>query len=114
VEDGALSNAIGPYLNDYMREFNRYVTPEPLKHGNNKKTDRIQWALQGRAERGKIKLVKGEWNNWLLEQISDFPDPLAHDDGIDALAYVDQMATTNYADPCYIEEWEPLDLDSGY
>jgi hypothetical protein len=114
IEKGALMNAVGPYLNDYMREFNRYVTPDPLTHGNNKKSDRIQWALQGRAERGKIKLVKGDWNNWLLEQISDFPDPLAHDDGIDALAYVDQMATTNYADPADIEEWEPLDMDSGY
>lgn len=114
IEKGALLNAVGPYLNDYMREFNRFITPEALTHGNAKKTDRIQWALQGRAERGKIKLVKGDWNNYLLEQISDFPDPLAHDDGIDALAYVDQMATTNYTDIADVPEWEPLDIDAGY
>ena len=70
--------------------------------------------MQGRAERGKIKLVEGDWNGWLLDQIADFPDPLAHDDGPDALAYVDQMATVSYVSEHDIVEWEPLDLDSGY
>lgn len=115
IEKGALFNAIGPYLEDEMRRLNRFVTAEPLSHGNTKKYDRIQGALQGRAERGRIKLVKGEWNDWLLTQISDFPDPLSHDDGIDALAYVDQLATVNYADfEADVVEWEVLDLDSGY
>lgn len=114
IEQGALANAVGPYLDDYMREFNRYVTPEPLRHGNTNKVDRIVWALQGRAERGKVKLVKGNWNQWFLDQIADFPDPLAHDDGPDAVAYVDQMASINYTDEADIEEWQPLDLDSGY
>jgi hypothetical protein len=97
-----------------MREFSRYVSPEPLRHNNIKKQDRIAWALQGRAERGRIKLVKGEWNDWLLSQLADFPDPLAHDDGPDALAYVDQMATASYVDPNDMEDWTPLDLISGY
>jgi phage terminase large subunit-like protein len=114
VEAGALKNAVGPYMEEYMREFGRYMTPEPLTHGGTKKADRISWALQGRGERRMIKLVRGDWNDWLLTQISDFPDPLAHDDGIDALAYVDQMAKANYASTADIEEWEPLDLDSGY
>lgn len=114
IEKGALMNAVGPYLNEYMREFNRYVTPEPLSHGNTKKLDRIQWALQGRAERGKIHLVEGDWNEHFLDQVADFPDPLAHDDTIDALAYVDQMATVSYATNDDIEEWEALDLDAGY
>lgn len=114
IEQGALLNAVGPYLDDYMREFNRYITPEPLKHGNTRKQDRIVWGLQGRAERGKIKLVKGPWNEWFLDQIADFPDPLAHDDGPDAVAYVDQLASVSYIDESDIVEWSPLDLDSGY
>jgi len=114
IESGALDNAVRPYLEDYMREFSRYVTPEGLSHGLTKKQDRIAWALQGRAERGKIKLLEGEWNSWFLDECADFPDPLAHDDGPDALAYVDQMSSANYVTDTDTEEWEPLDLDSGY
>lgn len=115
IEKGALKNAVGPYLEEFMREYQTYVTAEPLLHGGNKKADRIQWALQGRAERRKIKLVRGSWNEWFLDQCADFPDPLSHDDGIDAVAYVDQMAKADYVDQQRdVVEWEPTDLDSGY
>ena len=114
IEQGALANAVAPYLEDYMRAFNRYITPGPLKHGNTKKVDRITWALQGRAERGKVKLVYGEWNDWFLDQVADFPDPLSHDDGIDAVAYADQMAQVSYVQESDVPEWEPIDLEAGY
>jgi len=114
IEKGALMNAVWPYLEDYMRDLNRYVNPHPLSHGNTKKLDRIVWALQGRAQRGHIKLVKGEWNQWFLDQCADLGDPLSHDDGPDALAYVDQLAQTSYIALDEIEEWEPQDLISGY
>lgn len=114
IEQGALLQAVGWHLEQFQREFSRYVTVEPLKHNNTKKADRIAWALQGRGERGKISLVEGDWNQWLLDQIADFPDPLAHDDGVDALAYTDQMATANYVHDGDVEEWEPMDLHSGY
>lgn len=106
IEAGMLMNACGPYLEEYMRTYNRYVTPEPLTHGNQRKIDRIQWALQGRGERHKLRIVTDEalpsdqkWNDWFLSQVTDFPDPLSHDDGIDALSYVDQMAMANFVDP---------------
>jgi hypothetical protein len=115
VEKGALLNAVAPYLEDYMREFNRYINVNPLSHGNQRKLDRIVWALQGRAQRGLIKLVKGDWNQWFLDQCADLGDPLSHDDGPDALAYVDQLASTVYIEATdFGEEWEALDLDSGY
>lgn len=115
VEKGALLNAVAPYLEDYMREFNRYFNLNPLSHGNSRKLDRIAWALQGRSQRGLIHLVKGDWNQWFLDQCADLGDPLSHDDGPDALAYVDQLASTVYVDPeDFGEEWAPLDLDSGY
>jgi len=114
IEQGITHNAVLPYIEDYMREFHRYVTVEPLRHGGVNKYSRIEWALQGRSQRGKIHLVEGPWNEWFLDQCADFPDPLSHDDGIDAVAYVDQMASAIYADPEDIEEWQALDLDSGY
>lgn len=114
IEKGALKNAVGPYLDDYMRELGRYVTPEPLSHGNTKKQDRIEWGLSGRAQRGLIYLVEGEWTEGFLEEVSDFPDPLAKDDRLDSLAYVDQMARANFESSHDVEEWQPLDMDSGY
>jgi phage terminase large subunit-like protein len=110
VEQGALLNAVGPYLEEYMRTFGRYITPEPLKHNNQRKADRILWALQGRSQRHKISLVKGDWNSYLLDQIADFPDPLSHDDGIDALSYVDQMSQANFVDLEDIQEWDEVQL----
>jgi phage terminase large subunit-like protein len=114
IEQGITHNAVLPYMDDYMREFHRYITVEPLKHGGVNKYSRIEWALQGRSERQKIKLVEGDWNQWFLDQCADFPDPLAHDDGIDAVAYVDQMASAVFVDMDDIPEWEALDADSGY
>lgn len=122
IESGALANACGPYLEEYMRSFQRYITPESLTHGNSRKIDRIQWALQGRGERGKICIVTDQhepadekWNEWFLAQVADFPDPLSHDDGIDALAYCDQMATANFVDPnldTYDSGQDYLEFDS--
>lgn len=114
IEQGALMHAIGPYLEDEMRRFNRYVTAESLAHGGAKKQDRITGSLQGRAERGRVKLLKGPWNEEFLSEAADFPDPLSHDDLLDAVSYVDQMATVNYVTDADYEEWAPIDLDSGY
>jgi len=125
IEEGALEAAVRPYLEEMMRQYSRYVNIEPLKHHNARKQDRISWALQGRSERGLIQLLTDEpedyngpsiqpWNKWFLDQIADFPDPLAHDDGLDAVAYVDQMSEASYADIEDVPEWEALDKDSGY
>jgi hypothetical protein len=125
IEEGMLKAAVEPYLEEYMREFNRYINIEPLKHNNARKQDRIVWALGGRSERGLIELLTDKpenyhgpeiqpWNDWFLDQIADFPDPLAHDDGIDAVAYTDQMHVTSYIDQADLPEWEPLDLIAGY
>jgi hypothetical protein len=111
IEQGALKEAVGPYLEEYMREFGRYVTVEPLRHNNTRKQDRIAWALQGRGERGRIKLVEGAWNSDFIAEAADFPDPLSHDDLLDAVAYVDQMAKAYYVDAEDITEWQPLDQE---
>jgi len=115
IEGGALKNAIMPYLEDQMQRLNIYPNVVELKHGGTKKTDRIIWALQGRFQHGKIKFVKGPWNKALEEQLLDFPDPLAHDDLPDALAYIDQIASAVYSThDIEVDDWEPLDAIAGY
>lgn len=119
IESGALKNAILPYLEDEMGRFNRYFTPWDLSHGGNKKEDRIRWALQGRLEKGRILLnddvdPANNWQRKLIDQGCDFPSPLAHDDMLDALAYIDQLASVVYYDGKQLDEWEPIDLIAGF
>lgn len=115
IEKGSLFNAIMPYLEDEMRRLSIYFTPQPVTHGGQKKTERITWALQGRFEKGRIVLKENEpWNRKFVEQLLDFPNPLAHDDLIDALAYIDQVAKTNYNQyEDVTTEYVPLDSYIG-
>lgn len=123
IEKGALKNAVGPYLEDEMKRLNRYFMVWDLAHGGTKKEDRIRWALQGRLEKGRLTLNSEEeydengkiWQRKLVEQSNDFPSPLAHDDMIDALAYIDQLADVVYLEGGVgtDDTWEPMDLVSG-
>jgi phage terminase large subunit-like protein len=94
IEKGALMNAVIGPLNALQRANKVYLNVFPLRHGNQKKYDRVQWALQGRAKRGLVTLNKGPWNQTFLEQAVDFPSRLSHDDLLDAVAYLDQVAGT--------------------
>ena len=114
IEKGALKNAVMPYLTDIMRANSRYFRVEELTHGNQKKIDRIVWSLQGRFENGQITLEKGDWNTEFCDELFQFPNPLVHDDLIDALAYIDQIAKVAYVVDYDDEEWEMLDADAGY
>ena len=114
IEKGALRNAVIPYLTDLMKSGNRYFRIEELTHGNKKKTDRIVWALQGRFEHGKITLSEGEWNTEFLDELFQFPNPLVHDDLVDALAYIDQLAKVSYYVDFEEEEFEIIDPIAGY
>jgi predicted phage terminase large subunit-like protein len=115
IEEGALKNAVMPYLNEQMRTFGIYPRVEGLKHGGRNKTERIQWALQGRFEKGRVLLKQdAEWKSVFLEQYMDFPNPQAHDDMMDALAYVDQLAVPVFIDEIEQEQYQPFDLVAGY
>ena len=114
IEKGALKNAVFPYLNDQMKKNQRFFRIEELTHGNKKKTDRIVWALQGRFEHGTITLNKGSWNSQFLDELFQFPNQLVHDDLIDSLAYVDQLAKIAYAFDYEEDDYQFLDKYSGY
>jgi phage terminase large subunit-like protein len=114
IEKGALKNAVYPYLNDIMKKNQRFFRIEELTHGNKRKIDRIVWALQGRFEHGTITLNTGTWNSQFLDELFQFPNALVHDDLIDSLAYIDQLAKVAYAIDFEEDEHEYLDAYSGY
>jgi phage terminase large subunit-like protein len=114
IERGALKNAVLPYLSDLMRKYNSYFRIEDLTHGNKKKTDRITWSLQGRLEHGKLTFNKGDWNSEIIDELMNFPNAQVHDDLIDALSYIDQIAIAEYTSDYEEEEYVPLDVVSGY
>ena len=114
IERGALKNAVLPYLNDLMRKTNTYVHIQDLTHGNRRKQDRIAWALQGRLEHGRITFNENEDWQEAWDQISMFPTAGLHDDLVDALSYVDQLAVTSYQQDYEEDDWAPLDSITGY
>ena len=115
IERGALRNAVQPYLEDLMRKTNVYSHITDLTHGNKKKTDRVVWSLQGRFEHGRIKLNKGkDWSEF-VDQYLMFPTAGVHDDLIDSLSYVDQLAIATYGQGFDDDdEWETVDVIAGY
>lgn len=114
IERGALKNAVMHYLEDLMRKNNVYTHIHDLTHGNKRKTDRVVWALQGRFEHGRISLNKDKkWKDF-EDQYIMFPATGVHDDLIDSLSYVDQLAMTTYQQDYQEDDHEVLDIISGY
>ena len=117
IEKGISRDAVMEPLFDVMKRRGKHFVVKPLTHGNQNKTERIRWALEGRFEHGQIKLNKGDWNMKFLDQLFQFPDKHTHDDMVDSLAYIDQLADTVYGvdwDSYANYEYEPLDEISGY
>lgn len=123
IEKGSLRAALTPYLEDEMRRFNRYfpiwdlIPSGRLKES---KADRIRWGLEGRLEKGRLYLNETEdvssfWQRKLVDQANDFPSPLSHDDLLDSLAYIDQLAVVTYGwDTGVQDNWEVQDIVSGF
>jgi hypothetical protein len=114
MERGTVRNAVLPYLSDLMRSKNTYAMIQDLTHGGKQKTERIVWALQGRFEHGKVILNEEEDWKEFQDQLLMFPTAQVHDDLIDALSYIDQLAVTSYFTDDEDDEYECLDFVSGY
>ena len=114
IEKGIARQAVVSPLTDLMKRYGMFFRIDELTHGNRKKTDRVMWALQGRFENGFITLNKGNWNSRFLDQLFQFPDPLTHDDLVDALAYTDQLAKVAYSYDFEVDDHEVLDAVTGY
>ena len=114
LERGMARNAVMPYLTDLMRSNHVYAHITDLSHGKQQKNDRIIWALQGRFEHGKVILNEEEDWSEFVDQLLLFPTPQVHDDLVDALAYIDQLAVTTYFMDEGDDEYEAVDDWSGY
>jgi hypothetical protein len=115
IETGSLRNAILPYLEDEMRTEGKWVSIIELRHGGKKKTERITWALQGRMEHGQVSFNPDRDWKVFVGQLMDFPNRLAHDDLLDALAYIDQVSVADFAHSIELDDdWQPADAIAGY
>ena len=114
IEKGIAQQAVMQPLQDQMRRENRVFNIELLTHGNQKKQDRILWALQGKAQNGMIHLRKGKWNSDFMDEAIQFPSKMVHDDMLDALSYIDQLYQQSYGKMDLIDDWEPQDIAMGY
>ena len=115
IERGIAKQAVMSPLTDMMKRYGFFFRVEELTHGNQKKTDRIMWALQGRFEHGLVRIKRAEWNSRFLDELFQFPDPLTHDDLVDAVAYIDQLAQVAYAGNWEeFNDYEELDSLAGY
>lgn len=113
IEKGALYQAVAPYLEAAAAKRGFPLRAEPLSHENRSKTERIGWALQGRMEHGKILFRPGPHMREIEDQFLNFPSALVHDDALDALAYVVQLAEgrvfSRFAEVAEQDYWEPGD-----
>lgn len=114
IEKGIARQAVIDPLMDMMKKHCIFFRIEELTHGNQNKANRVINALQGRMEHGKIKFNTGNWNTQLLDELLNFPSPLVHDDMVDALAYISQLAQVAYNYDFEIDEWEEIDPYAGF
>jgi predicted phage terminase large subunit-like protein len=115
IERGIAKQALMSPLMDMMKRHNLFFRIEDVSHGNINKTNRIVNALQGRMEHGRITLNTGDWNLKFIDQLLQFPSPLTHDDLIDALSYIDQLAHVAYSGNfTEYDDFEILDAVAGY
>ena len=116
IEKGLAQQAVMEPLSDIMRRTARVFRIDLLSHGNQKKQDRILWALQGDSSMGRLssRPTRTGTSPSLTRHLRS-PSHLVHDDLLDALAYVDQMAIVPYGvGGDYDDDYEPLDIIAGY
>lgn len=114
IEKGSLERAFMPYLSDLMRKNSVFAHIESIPHGGQNKANRITYALQGLLEHGRISFnSKENWDEIKREMIA-FPSERAHDDLLDALAYIAHLVTTIYGEVDDSQEYEVMDDVVGF
>jgi len=118
IEKGALLRGLESWLTIRQRELEHYFKLHHLSTGGKSKIDRIQYALQGRFEKGKITLKDGPWISQFRREYILFPTDKRgeHDDLLDSLSYTNQMPKCAWFNPADFQgdDWEPLDSDAGF
>ena len=118
IEKGALFQAVAPALQDEAARRKMSLNVQPLSHENKTKSERIGWALQGRMEHGQIVWRPGAHMKEVEDQFLNFPSTLVHDDALDCLAFLPQMAGSQiFRKFAHVEAedyWTPQDARLGF
>ena len=78
-----------------------------------KKQTESSGAYRGGWSMVELALKRKDWNEF-LDQLLMFPTAGVHDDLVDALSYIDQLAIANYNVDYEEEEYEIFDRTAGY
>lgn len=95
IEEGAYLEAVKPFIEDEMRNRNRFPNVMTLKHNQVMKETRIR-GLIPRYETKSIVHIEGQCND-LEDEALRFPKAV-HDDCLDSLAYQLQIANPPFYD----------------
>ena len=114
IEKGSLMRAVMPYLTEMMLKQNIYPRIEEIRIGNRSKIDRVVGALQGRFEHKQVELCDGDWVREFKDELLNFPTTGVHDDMVDSVSLIAQIANAAVYFDDYEDDYEPLDWISGY
>lgn len=111
VESGAIYHSIKPFLNDQMITRNLFLNLTPIVPAKDKET-RAK-AIQYRIKAGAVKFDKSaDWWPDLEQEMLLFPRG-AHDDQVDAMAYIclmlDKFSPADTEEEAEAEEWAELE-----
>lgn len=103
VEDMQVSKSIGPFLREEMVRSNTFLNLIQLKHGGKDKIARAR-SIQARMRAKTIKFDKAaDWYPIFEEELTRFPRD-AHDDQVDAFAYLGMLLDKVIEAPTQQEE----------
>ena len=114
IERGSLKRALMPYLTEQMLKTGIFPRVEEVNQGNKSKVDKVVGSLQGRFEHKSIVLREDEWNKDFIDELLNFPTTGVHDDMVDALSLIAHIAVNSFDLEIDEEDFEPLDVISGY
>ena len=114
IEKGSLMRALLPYLTEMMLKQNVYPRIEEIKLGNKSTIDRVVGALQGRFEHKQVELCDGDWVREFKDELLNFPTTGVHDDMVDSVSLIASIANAAVYFEDDFDDYEPLDIISGY
>jgi phage terminase large subunit-like protein len=87
IDADLMAKSLAAFAPAMMREANNKLPLHLISFGGKDKYTRAA-SIQGHIRRGKLSIVRGAWNHWLIREMSGFPDlpPPANDDAIDCLS----------------------------
>ena len=71
-------------------------------------------ALQGRFEHKQVELCDGDWVREFKDEWLNFPTTGVHDDMVDSLSLIAHIASAAMYFEDEEDDYEPLDIISGY